>query len=161
MDNLELYLIQNEKYNNEKLSNILETKINITGNHIKHIKFTWQNDSIKIIKLFEKYGYIFTEDDYKYILCKNPSVLQYISNDNKTEDICKIAVQKYGLTLQYIPNDKKTDEICELAVRQDGFALKYVPENKKSEELRRIAICKYAKTLSLFTGTGNFLKYKN
>ena len=133
MDILESYLTQHEKYNNKELIDILDTKINITKNHIRNIKFTLMNNSIQIIKLFEKYGYIFTEDDYEYIISKDSFVLQYISNNNKTDAIYKIAVQKYGLNLQFIPDDKKTDEICELAVRQNGFAFDVSQKTKNQK----------------------------
>ena len=138
MDILEIYLTQHRKYNSKELIDILETKINITKNHVKHIKCTWI--IFEVLTLFEKYGYIFTEDDYKYIVGKYPFILERIPDDNKTYEICKIAVQKYGSMIQYISDDKKTDEICKIAVEQCNEALKYVPNEIKIKLFQNIKI---------------------
>ena len=82
MDILEIYLTQHENYNVKEIINILETKINITKNHIKQIKSTGQ--ILIILTSFEKQGYIFTEDDHKYIVSKYPYVLARIPNDTET-----------------------------------------------------------------------------
>ena len=164
MDELTIYL-KAGYYHKLKLEQILNKKIIITKEHIDNIH-TWncQYIDFDIINMFEKYGYVFTYDDYillvkkgshmfKFIqeniktdkLCKfavqqSGYALQYVPDDKKTEEICKIAVQQDGYTLQYIPDDKKTDEICEIAVLKTGLALQYVPENKKTEEICRIAV---------------------
>ena len=138
MDNLELYLTHQENYDYKELSNILETKINITKNHVRHIRFIL--GFYKILILFEKYGYIFTDNDYKHIASKYPFILERIPNDNITDEICKIAVRTEGCVLYYVPDDKKTDEICESAVLQNGFALQYVPDDKKTDEICESAV---------------------
>ncbi len=141
MDDLTEYL-KKHTYNKSKLEQILNKKIIITDDHIKHIKFDYYNynPELNIIKLFEQYGYIFTNDIYILLINKNGYMLKYMSTDNITNEICKIAVQQTGNALRFVPEDKKTDEICEIAVRQNGRALYYVPENKKTKELCEIAV---------------------
>ncbi len=63
MDELTRYLKLGD-YDKSKLEQILNTKIIITDDHIKNINFKYYHIDIKfnMITLFEKYGYIFTND---------------------------------------------------------------------------------------------------
>ena len=131
MDELTQYLKLKE-YNKLKLEKILNKKIIITKDHINNINaISCCIFMINIIKLFEKYGYVFTNDDYIMLVSKCGLILEYIFEDKKTDEICKIAVQKNGYALSYVPEDKKTDEICKIAVRGNGYALNFIPSNKK------------------------------
>ena len=163
-DELTRYL-RSGHYRKNELENILNKKIMITKDHINNIKIKYYfYYRVDMIKLFEKYGYVFTDDDYimlvkkagqmlEYIpenkrtnkICKiavqqNGDALYYVPNDKKTDELCEIAVQQYGQALQYIPEDKKTNKICEIAVQRDGDILKYVPEDKKTDEISKMAI---------------------
>ena len=145
MDILNEYILGRpcHKYIEQELIQILNTKVIITSEHIQNITIDDYNNSmisVDIIQLFEKYGFVFTEQDYKNLLNKNGRFIYFISDDKKTEDLCKIAVQQVGYLLKFIPEDKKTDEICKIAVQQDGPVLVYVPENKKTDEICKIAV---------------------
>ena len=135
MDELQHYMQKANKYKINTLEKILDKKIIITENHIKNIK---NMKHINIIELFEKYGYVFTNDDYIYLINIDGCFIKYINN--KYYELCKLAVKQNGIALQYIPLNILTDELCEIAVRQNGYALKYVPKNKKTSELCEIAI---------------------
>ncbi len=131
MDELEQYL-KFADYTRIKLEQILNKKIIITKVHIDIIEIKrccyYEFD---IIKIFEKYGYVFTNDDYIMLVDKCGYALKFISNDKRTDEICKIAVGLSGCALTYISENKKTDEICKIAVQQNRYALTYVPANKK------------------------------
>ncbi len=133
MDELTQYLKSNADYTEFELEQILNKKIIITDDHIKNIKFEYCN--FNIIVLFEKYGYVFTNEIYKMIIQKYGYALFFISEDKKTDEIYEIAIKQNGMALQYIIDDKKTNKICEIAVQQHGYALCYVPEDKKTDEL--------------------------
>ena len=55
-----------------------------------------------------------------------------------------IAVQYDGFVpkhiLEFVPEEEKTEEICKIAVQQNEWALEYVPEEKKTEEICSIAM---------------------
>ena len=170
MDALQQYFITRKfrDYAKHELIEILEMKINITSEHIKIMKNNYfsHKHNYNIISLFEKYGFVFTDDDYKQILnksglfiCDIPKIkqtdelctiavkengwaLEYISEDKKTDKLCEIAVRQNGSILQHVPEDKKTDQLCEIAVRQNGYGyvLNYVPKNKQTYDLCKIAV---------------------
>ena len=108
MDELEIYLKNKEYYDARELERILNTKIIITKKHVQCIANGWGYPYYNnIINLFEKYGYVFTDNDYISLICQNGNMLQYISNDRITNEMCKIAVKQNKTTLRYVPNDKK------------------------------------------------------
>jgi len=53
-------------------------------------------------------------------------LIEYINDNNQTDEICKLAVSQNGLALQYIKDEKQTNEICKIAVSQNKSALKYI-----------------------------------
>ena len=130
MDELSYYLSHTNCYKKSELEQILNKKIVITRKHIENIdlKYHYHFD-FNIIKLFETYGYYFTNDDYILLVRMNGILIQCISEDNITDEICKIAIQQNGCLLQCVPNDKKTDKICKIAVQKNEWALEYVPES--------------------------------
>ena len=93
MDELTQYL-KSYEYKKSKIEKILDKKIIITDNHIKNINFKYCN--FDIITLFEKYGYVFTIEIYKIAVRQNGYILKHISDDKKTDEICKIAVEHLG-----------------------------------------------------------------
>ncbi len=107
MDELTEYLRCNY-YREFELEQILNKKIIITKEHIENIDVKYNCCiNFNIIKLFEKYGYCFTNDDYILFVSENGAIIQYISEDNKTNEICKIAVQQNKQALQFVPDNKK------------------------------------------------------
>ena len=133
MDELTEYLKSNYYYNEYELEAILNKKIIINQNHIENINLRDYHDHwyFNIIKLFEKYGYVFTNDDYILLINRCGNVMTYISDDRLTDEICKTTVQHNGHVLQFVPENKKTDEICKIAVAKNKLALEYVPANKQ------------------------------
>ena len=136
MDELTEYLINAPTYYYSviRLERILNKKIIITPNHIKYVK------QGPIINIFKKYGYVFTEDDYMYLMLNINNAFSNIPDNEKTNKLCVFAVQQNGQNLQFVPPNKITDEICKIAVQQNYNALEYVPENKKIYELCNIAV---------------------
>ena len=132
MDELTQYL-KSDEYKESKFEQILNKKIIITEDHIKNINFKYYN--FDIINLFEKYGYIFTDGNYKIAVQQNGYMLKYIPDDKKTYEICTIAVKQIGWALKFVPDNKKTYKICKIAVQQTGWALCFVPENNKTNKL--------------------------
>ena len=146
MDPLQSYLttLSYDLYRKTELVKILDTKIFITEKHIKCMRFSFSymnpRNYMNIIQLFETYGYIFTENDYKYILKHKGILLYFIDDIKKTNELCEIAVQQDGLALEYMPKNKRTIEICKMAVQQNGLALDYIPRNKRTIEICEIAV---------------------
>ena len=141
MDELLQYL-KSDSYNESELEQILNKKIVITKNHIENINIGNYRDYLEfnIINLFEKYGYVFTNNDCIMLVNKYGYILDDIPEDIKTNEICEIAVKKHWYALEFVPNDKKTDYICRIAVEKHAYALQHVPENKKTNELCKIAV---------------------
>ena len=164
MDELTRYL-KSDYYRENEIENILNKKIIITKDHIDNIKSIHCCDRrVNIIKLFEKYGYVFTDDDYIMLVKKGGRILRYIPENKRTNKICEIAVQQDGSALQYVPEDKKTNKICEIAVQQDGTVLEYVPEDMKTDEICKTAIKRYNKTLQFIPNnkkTNELCKIRN
>ncbi len=134
MDELMHYLQSNTHYYKSQPEQILNTKIMINKNHIKNII---GKCLFNIINLFEQYGYVFTNDDYIFLIIHNESIFKYISDNNKTNELCELAVQYYGLSLRFVPQNKKTVKICKIAVQNNGEALPYVPKFPINGEFRK------------------------
>ena len=140
MDELLLYL-QSDSYDEIKLEQILNNKIIITKNHIKNINLDNydtirdKNWDFNILNLFEKYGYIFTYDDYILLVNKNDCILEYVPENMKTDEICEIAIKQSGSAFNFIPKNKKTDKLYKIAVQSNGLALQHIPKNKKTYEI--------------------------
>jgi Domain of unknown function (DUF4116) len=71
---------------------------------------------------------------------QNGSTLFHVPEDQKTTELYRIAIEQNGQTLQYVSDEHRTTELCQLAVEQDGRALQYVPAKYKTEELCRLAV---------------------
>ena len=93
MDALLDYLQSNYHHDKSELILLLDTKITITIKHIENMKYT----DFNIIKLFEEYGYVFTDDDYLKLVKKSGYFLQWIKDDKKTKEICEIALKSTSL----------------------------------------------------------------
>ena len=142
MDELSYYLKHRRGYYKKTaLEQILNKKIVITKKHIKNIYskcgWIWR---FNIITLFEKYGYCFTNDDYILLVSMDGNMIKYISEDNITDKICKIAIKQYEYAFRHIPDNKKTIEICKIAIRRDIWALEFIPNDKKTIEICKIAV---------------------
>ena len=157
MDELTNYLQSQNHYYKFDLEQILDTKIMINKDHILCITGYCL---FNIIKLFEQYGYVFTNDDYIF-LAHNPSIFVYIPDNKRTYEICKLAVQYDAYALQYITEDKKTDEICKIAVQQCGLTLKFVPEYMRTNEIYKIAVEQNRLTLYYISDDKKCLFMKN
>ena len=127
MDELTRYL-KSSDYDESELEEILNKKIIITKDHIDiiNVRYCYGDCELNMIKLFTKYGFIFTEDIYISLVNKNGYILYNIPKNDKTNKICKIAVQQNGLALRFVPTNKKTNEICDIAIKENHIALQYV-----------------------------------
>ena len=63
-------------------------------------------------------------------------MLQYIHQDNITEDICITAILQNCMALDYVK--EQSEEICKVSVQLDGNALNYV--RNQTEELCKLAV---------------------
>jgi len=161
MDELTQYLKLTE-YNELKLEQILNKKIIITKDHIDNINVNYCCIyQIDIINLFEKYGYVFTNDDYIMLINNCGMIIMYISKDKRTDKICEIAVRKRSSTLRFVPEDKKTEEICKIAVQKFGDALRYVPDDKKTNEICKMAVENDFYALNFVPDNKKYLFIKN
>ena len=79
-------------------------------------------------------------NEYLEQVKKDGCVLEFVPDEYKTEEICKIAVQQNGYALEDVPVEYRTEEICKIAVQQNGYALEDVPVEYITEELCKIAI---------------------
>ena len=68
-------------------------------------------------------------------------MLQYIHQDNITEDICITAILQNCMALDYVK--EQSEEICKVSVQLDGNALSFL-KIEQTEELCKlcITICK-------------------
>ncbi len=116
MDELTSYLCEKTQ-NKEKLIKILDTeRIPITRKHIRNIN-KWY--SFNIIKLFETYGYVFSNDDFVFLIKIDGLYIQYIRNymdelisylheDTKDKNkLIKILNTKIKITHDHIRNINK------------------------------------------------------
>jgi Domain of unknown function (DUF4116) len=60
--------------------------------------------------------------------------------DQRTPELCRLAVQQRGEALFHVPERHRTPELCRLAIEQSGWALKFLSLDKRSLELCRIAV---------------------
>ena len=71
----------------------------------------------------------------------------YIIN-NKTPELCRLAVEKDGRVLDYIPDGLITPELCRLALEtSNGEALEFIPKKLITPEFCRLAVANYGNAL--------------
>ena len=115
MDKLLEYLQTTNYYSKSKLITLLNTKIMITNKHIENMKYS----DFNIIKLFEEYGYVFTNDDYLKLVKKSGYFLRWIEDDKKTKEMCEIALKSTSpMMLQFVPEHFQTPEMHIYRIKQ-------------------------------------------
>jgi hypothetical protein len=72
--------------------------------------------------------------DRTYELCKlavarHGTQLKDVPVGLRDEALCRIAVRKYGLALEYVPRALRTQAICKLALKERALALRFVPKD--------------------------------
>ena len=77
---------------------------------------------------------------YPLDMCKRavedmPWLLEFISDQFKTEEMCFEAVEEDPEVLEHIPEKFKTEVMCIKAVEGDPDALEYVPDKFKTKEM--------------------------
>jgi uncharacterized membrane protein YecN with MAPEG domain len=88
------------------------------------------------------------ESLFYWAVQQNRMALEYLSEDKRSPELCRIAVEQDGLALEFVPSDLKssrgeeerTSELCWIAIAQNGRALKFTSEDEKTQELCRIAV---------------------
>ena len=76
----------------------------------------------------------------KSVLQSKIGCLAYIPEQNRTEEICKIAVKTDGLQLYAVPLPMRTEEVCKIAVKSNGLSITFVPSQCYTAEICRLAI---------------------
>jgi hypothetical protein len=102
-------------------------------------KYTKQTQSLHIVT--EQYR---TEKICKFALEGMGSDLKFVPEQHKTLEMCEIAVRQNGNALRYVPEQHKTLEICKLAVQKDAYAIEFVLEQHKTLEMCKLAVQKDA-----------------
>ena len=92
-----------------------------------------------------KYAIEKTKSGYSFT--RLSSVMESLDDDEKTQDICDMAVQKWAWTIADIPVRCITAELANLAVSNHSYLLKYVPIGLITPELANLAVIKYSKAL--------------
>lgn len=68
----------------------------------------------------------------------DPDNLCYINN--RTAEMNLLAVRKKGTAIAWLSDKEKTPEICRVAVEQDGRNIRLVPREKRTVELNLLAV---------------------
>jgi hypothetical protein len=58
-----------------------------------------------------------------------PSILQYVSDDLFTPEMCMQAVNHEGINIRFVKQQLQTKELCSLAITQNPAAIKYVRDD--------------------------------
>ena len=94
--------------------------------------------------------------DYLSMVTKDGWALRRIPMNERTYELCKIAVQTAALLetdnqtiLGEVPKELRNEDICMLAVTRDGAAIREVPESVMSHELCYQAMFTNGKDLCL------------
>jgi hypothetical protein len=108
----------------------------------KHFQSVIKQEKLpeKILKEALRLEYIWSEKILKEVLRLEYIRLSHISFNQRTTEICLIAVQKEGLDLEHVPENLKNPEICLIAVQKHGLALQFVPDNQRTNEICLAAV---------------------
>ena len=77
---------------------------------------------------------------YNRAVQRDSWVLEYVSNQYKTQKICNEAIGEHPGALGYVPDRFKTQEMCEFAVGEDHYALEHVPYRFVTQEMCEFAV---------------------
>jgi Domain of unknown function (DUF4116) len=75
-----------------------------------------------------------------WALHQNGYALQFVPEEYRTPELCRLAVVQNGLALEFVPEEYRTYEICLLAIKQNGLAIQDVPEDQITPELYHLAL---------------------
>lgn len=94
----------------------------------------------------------------------DPDNLKYV--DEKTEDLCILALENKGSALKHIKHIEQTDRMCEVAVENDGLALKYVGKQTHIICIKAIKQNKYAmlyinRNINTYIKSSNYERFYN
>jgi Domain of unknown function (DUF4116) len=78
----------------------------------------------------------------------NGRALQYVPENHRTKESCRIAVTNYLHAITFVPNHLKSDELYHLAFTLHWEALLYIPIEQRTEELCRLAITNGGRNLT-------------
>lgn len=95
------------------------------------LSFLKAHDNIKYVK------------DQPETMCRmaieyDPDNICYINN--RTAEMNLLAVRKKGTAIAWLSDKEKTPEICRVAVEQDGRNIRLVPREKRTVELNLLAV---------------------
>jgi len=126
------------KPNTLKFNNIKMHSYNSSGVFFKHYN---SNHDVKIKKAHipsDKFGELeMSECDLFGKIKRNGALLQFVSKDILTYDMCYKAVKQHGSNIKHVLKKILDYDICFLAISQQncGKYLKYVPYKQKTKEL--------------------------
>ena len=75
---------------------------------------------------------------------ENPKMLKFVLDHLKTKKMFKHAVKKLFSLLRYVPDEYKTQQMCDKAILENGETIKSLPatKRKKNQELTATKIKK-------------------
>ena len=68
-------------------------------------------------------------------IVEDPSILEFVPDKYKMQEMCKKAVEEDAHALEFVPDQYKTPEMCEKSVKEDPYALEFVPDHYKNKEM--------------------------
>ena len=71
--------------------------------------------------------------------------MESVSNQYKTQELCKKAVERSLYILNIVPDGYKTKTVCEIAVLEEPETLKYCPDMYKTQKMPNRAVEKILK----------------
>lgn len=86
-----------------------------------------------------------TEDQRTQDVCiaavqNDPHVMSYLTTEQRTADVCMAAVKKFGYPIYFVSEEMRTQDICIAAVKKSGLALKHLSKEQKTENVCMAAV---------------------
>lgn len=81
----------------------------------------------------------FTEHQCSTAVCLDPRAIEYLSDAQRTPEICLDAVNDNGNTIEYLSDAQRTLEVRLAAVREEKDAIRYLTDIQRTPEVCRAA----------------------
>lgn len=73
---------------------------------------------------------LINKEIFTLVMMRDKTILKYVPDDLKTEELCLLAINNHGDSIKYIPSKMITEKMCEDAIKQ-SFCLQYIPQHMK------------------------------
>jgi len=125
-----------------------KSKIYVEKNKFKTNKFVLGDREVFNTDLH--IGKYLNEKGFAYERCKNAVEdsgysLEYISAENQTEEICKIAIKTNPLSIEFVKN--QTPELCKYALSISADAMEFIKPENRTEDICLYAVTRHSRNL--------------